>query len=233
MSALTAAPILLAAHGVHKTFGQGALATSVLDDANLSIRAGELTLLMGPSGSGKTTLISILAGLMRASAGTVELCGQMISALDESAVARVRRERLGFVFQTYNLFPALSAQDNVALAFRFRGEPNRKEARRLAAAALVSVGLGQRLGYRPSDLSSGQKQRVAIARALAGAPPLIIGDEVTAALDTQSAMSVMKILRARVTPSSAILLVTHDQRLARFADRIFALEDGRVREERS
>jgi putative ABC transport system ATP-binding protein len=233
MTPVTPVPILLEAHGVCKSFGRGALATPVLDAASLSIRAGELTLLMGPSGSGKTTLISILAGLMRASAGTVELCGEPISTMAEAAVARLRRQRLGFVFQTYNLFPALSAQDNVALAFRLRGEQNRQQARSLAAAALGAVGLAHRLEYRPADLSSGQKQRVAIARALAGGPPLIIGDEVTAALDTQSAMSVMEILRARVTPTSATLLVTHDLRLTRFADRIFAMEDGRVREQPS
>ena len=230
MTTATATPILLEAREVSKTFGQGVLATPVLHAASLSIRAGELTLLMGPSGSGKTTLISILAGLMRASAGSVELCGARISAMDENAVAQVRRARLGFVFQTYNLFPALSAQDNVALAFRFRGVRDRHEARRQAAAALEAVGLGARLEYRPADLSSGQKQRVAIARALAGAPPLVIGDEVTAALDTATAMSVMELLRARVTPASATLIVTHDLRLARFADRILAMEDGRVRE---
>jgi putative ABC transport system ATP-binding protein len=230
---MSVATSLLEARAVSKTFGEGALATTVLRDATLSIRAGELTLLMGPSGSGKTTLISILAGLMRASAGTVELCGSQISALDESSVARVRRAHLGFVFQTYNLFPALTALDNVALAFRLRGETNREHARRLAKEALDAVGLGQRLGYRPSDLSSGQKQRVAIARALAGAPALVIGDEITAALDTQSAMSVMEIMRARVTPHSGALIVTHDLRLTRFADRIFAMEDGRVREETS
>jgi putative ABC transport system ATP-binding protein len=225
------APILLEAREVGKTFGAGALATPVLHAASLALRGGELTLLIGPSGSGKTTLISILAGLMRASSGTVMLCGAPISAMDEAAVAQVRRDRLGFVFQTYNLFPALSAQDNVALAFRLRGERDREAARRHAATALEAVGLGQRLTYRPADLSSGQKQRVAIARALAGAPPLVIGDEVTAALDTPNAMAVMELLRARVTPESATLLVTHDLRLTRFADRIFVMEDGRVREE--
>jgi putative ABC transport system ATP-binding protein len=224
---------LLEAREVSKTFGSGALATSVLHSASLSLRGGELTLLIGPSGSGKTTLISILAGLMRASAGTVVLCGAPISAMDEAAVAQIRRERLGFVFQTYNLFPALSAQDNVALAFRLRGERDRETARRNAATALEAVGLGHRLTYRPADLSSGQKQRVAIARALAGAPPLVIGDEVTAALDTENALAVMELLRARVTSESAALLVTHDLRLTRFADRIFVMEDGRVREETS
>ncbi len=227
------APVLLRAQGVSKTFGEGALATHVLHAADLEVRAGELSLLMGPSGSGKTTLISILAGLMRATSGTVELCGARISDMDENSVARVRRERLGFVFQTYNLFPALTAQDNVALAFRMRKALKPREAREAARTALDAVGLGHRLGYRPGDLSSGQKQRVAIARALAGHPPLIIGDEVTAALDTQSAMGVMELLRARVTPESATLIVTHDLRLTRFADRIFAMEDGRVREEKA
>jgi putative ABC transport system ATP-binding protein len=227
------APVLLEARAVSKTFGEGALATPVLHAADLAVRAGELSLLMGPSGSGKTTLISILAGLMRASSGEVELCGARISEMDENSVARVRRERLGFVFQTYNLFPALSARDNVALAFRMRAGLDKRQARSAAGAALEAVGLGHRLEHRPSDLSSGQKQRVAIARALAGDPKVIIGDEVTAALDTQSALAVMEILRARVTADSATLIVTHDHRLTRFADRIFAMEDGRVREEKA
>lgn len=227
------APVLLEARAVSKVFGEGVVATPVLHDAHLRVRAGELTLLMGPSGSGKTTLISILAGLMRASAGTVELCGATISQMEEAEVARVRRKQLGFIFQTYNLFPALTALENVALAFKLRGVTSRQAARAAAADALSAVGLGHRLHYRPGDLSSGQKQRVAIARALAGHPPLIIGDEVTAALDTQSAMSVMEILRARVTQDSATLIVTHDLRLMRFADRVFAMEDGRVREQTS
>jgi putative ABC transport system ATP-binding protein len=227
------APVLLEARGVSKTFGAGALTTPVLHEVSLQVRAGELTLLMGPSGSGKTTLISILAGLMRASSGRVEVCGAAISEMDEADVARVRRGRVGFVFQTYNLFPALTALENVALAFRLRGVESRQAARSAAAEALVAVGLGHRLSHRPGDLSSGQKQRVAIARALAGRPALVIGDEVTAALDTQSAMSVMELLRARVTPESATLIVTHDLRLMRFADRVFALEDGRVREQTS
>jgi putative ABC transport system ATP-binding protein len=226
-------PTLLEARSVSKTFGAGELATSVLHDVNLTIRAGELTLLMGPSGSGKTTLISILAGLMRASEGEVELCGATISAMSENDVAEVRRRRLGFVFQTYNLFPALTALDNVAIAFRMRRAQSRAEARESAATALLAVGLGHRAHYRPANLSSGQKQRVAIARALAGDPPLVIGDEVTAALDTSSAMSVMDILRARVSPERSILIVTHDHRLTRFADRVFAMEDGRIREEPS
>ena len=222
---------LVDARGVSKTFGAGEIATRVLSDVALTLRAGELSLLMGPSGSGKTTLVSILAGLMRPTAGTVELCGAPISTMTEAEVASVRRQRLGFVFQTYNLFPALTALDNVALGFRMRGETRRAVARQRAAAALEAIGLGDRLLYRPADLSAGQKQRVAIARALAGDPRVVLGDEVTAALDTSAAMAVMEIFRSRVTPASATLLVTHDVRLERFADRIFAIEDGRVREE--
>jgi putative ABC transport system ATP-binding protein len=225
------AAVLIDARAVSKTFGEGVLATPVLYSANLALRAGELSLLMGPSGSGKTTLISILAGLMRATKGTVDLCGARISDMDENSVARVRRQRLGFVFQSYNLFPALTALDNVALAFRMRGLEPARAARHAAAAALDAVGLGHRLDYRPGDLSAGQKQRVAIARALAGDPAVVIGDEVTAALDTENALAVMELLRARVTPDRATLIVTHDLRLTRFADRIFAMEDGRVREE--
>lgn len=228
---MTTVGALVEATGVSKTFGTGDLATPVLHDVTMRVRAGELTLLMGPSGSGKTTLVSILAGMMRASAGRVALCGEAISTMSEAEVAAVRRTRLGFVFQSYNLFPALTAVDNVAIAFRMRGEASRAEARRRAAEALEAVGLGHRAGYLPGDLSSGQKQRVAIARALAGEPPLVIGDEVTAALDTSSAMAVMKILRDRVTPETATLIVTHDVRLTRFAHRVFAMEDGRVREE--
>lgn len=228
---LTGAAPLVSARAVSKTFGEGELATPVLHEVDVTVHAGELTLLMGPSGSGKTTLISILAGLMRPTSGSVELCGAPISRMSEAEVAQVRRLRLGFVFQTYNLFPALTALDNVALAFRMRGEKHRAEARRLAGAALEAVGLGHRASYHPADMSAGQKQRVAIARALAGGPPLVIGDEVTAALDTQSAMAVMEILHDRVTPTTATLIVTHDVRLRRFAHRVYTMEDGRVREE--
>ncbi len=219
--------MLLRAIDVKKTYGSGELATHVLHGVTLELPPGQLVLLMGPSGSGKTTFLSILAGLLRPSSGQVELCGAPISELSEPAVAAVRRERLGFIFQTYNLFPALTALDNVAEVLAMKGVPIRK-AREMAVDALERVGLGKRLHHLPSDLSGGQKQRVAIARALAGAPALILGDEVTAALDGTTANSVMEILRSQVTPQTGVLLVTHDHRLERYADRVVEMEDGLI-----
>jgi putative ABC transport system ATP-binding protein len=218
---------LVRVSAVTKRFGDAEQQTAVLLGIDLEIRAGELTLLMGPSGSGKTTLVSILAGLLRPSSGRVELCGEEISALDEAAVSRVRRKHVGFIFQTYNLFPALTALDNVALGYRMRGQ-RLAEARASASAALDGVGLAARADFLPSKLSSGQKQRVAVARALAGAPALLLGDEPTAALDSPSAMGVMTLLRERVTAESAVLVVTHDHRLERYAHRTVSMEDGRI-----
>jgi putative ABC transport system ATP-binding protein len=218
---------LLRATDVKKTYGSGELTTHVLHGVSMEVPPGELVLLMGPSGSGKTTLLSILAGLLHPSSGTVELCGAVISELSEAATARVRRAKLGFIFQTYNLFPALTALDNVAEVLAMKGVPIQK-AREQAALSLERVGLGKRLGHLPQDMSGGQKQRVAIARALAGDPALILGDEVTAALDGVTANSVMEILRSQVTPHTGVLLVTHDHRLERFADRVIEIEDGRI-----
>lgn len=217
--------ILVRASGVTKTYGEGALATPVLHGIDLEVRAGELVLLMGPSGSGKTTLISILAGLLRPTSGHVSLCGAPVSEMEERDAARVRREGLGFVFQSYNLFPALTALENVEEVLRMKGI---RGARARAEQALVRVGLAERLHHRPGELSGGQKQRVAIARALATEPRLIIGDEVTAALDGATALQVIQTLRSWVGPSTAVLLVTHDHRLERFADRAIELEDGKV-----
>jgi putative ABC transport system ATP-binding protein len=218
---------LLVAQGVTKVFGRDDLATRVLHGVSCEVRCGELVLLYGPSGSGKTTLVSILAGLMRPTTGDVMLAGHPISAMTEEQVARVRRERVGFVFQTYNLFPALTARDNVAEPLVLKGT-SREVARKRADEVLGRVGLGHRLDHRPAQLSGGQKQRVAIARALAGGPNLIVGDEVTAALDTDSARSVMAMLRAHVSPERSVLVVTHDRRLEEFADRVIEMEDGRI-----
>lgn len=219
--------VLLGVRGVRKTYGEGAVATVALRDVSLEVYAGELTLLMGPSGSGKTTLISILAGLMRPSAGTVELCSAPITEMTEAAVASVRRKNLGFVFQNYNLFPALTAQDNVAVVLRMKGLAP-ADARRAAAETLVRVGLSDRLHHKPGELSGGQKQRVAIARAIAGEPALVVGDEITAALDGATGMAVLEILRAHVKPETGVLLVTHDRRLEAYAHRVVEMEDGRI-----
>jgi putative ABC transport system ATP-binding protein len=218
---------LVETRAVTKVFKAGATETPVLRGIDIAIGPGELVLLMGPSGSGKTTLISIIAGFLRPSSGSVALCGEPVSELSEAEVTRVRRRSLGFVFQTYNLFPALTALDNVAEVLVLKGTP-RPEARARARGALEAVGLGHRLDFLPRDLSGGQKQRVAVARALAGDPALVIGDEVTAALDRESADTVLEILARHRGPRSSVLLVTHDRRLERFADRVIEMQEGRI-----
>ena len=223
--------ILARASSVSKSYGAGALATAVLHDVSLTLYAGELTLLMGPSGSGKTTLLSILAGLLRPTRGEVELCGEPISSAPQEVVTRTRRANLGFVFQTYNLFPALTALENVAEILAMKGVAMTAALAR-ARATLTRVGLADRLHHLPAKLSGGEKQRVAIARAFAGAPALILGDEPTAALDGATAASVMQLLREHVGSGTSVLLVTHDHRLERFADRVIELADGRIERDR-
>jgi putative ABC transport system ATP-binding protein len=221
---------LVRAENLVKSYG--AVAPSrVVSDVSCCIRAGELVLLMGPSGSGKTTLLSMLAGILRPTSGSVTLCGHPVSEYSEEQAARVRRERVGFVFQDYRLFRALTACENVAAILGLGGLP-RRDALDRAQRALEEVGLGECGDRIPSRLSGGQKQRVALARALALEPALIVGDEVTAALDSESAMIVMACLRARVNHRTGVLIVTHDHRLEAFADRVCELLDGRLVQER-
>jgi putative ABC transport system ATP-binding protein len=220
-------PPLAIAAGVRKVYGAGAAATAVLHGVSLTIAPGALTLLMGPSGSGKTTLLAILAGLARPTSGRVELCGHDITDGEERAIAAVRRAHVGFVFQTHALFPALSALDNIAEVLAMRGLAL-GAARERAREALARVGLAARAHHLPARLSAGERQRVAIARAMAGDPPLILGDEPTAALDGENAGNVLALLREHLTPERGVLLVTHDHRLERFADRVVRLLDGRI-----
>jgi putative ABC transport system ATP-binding protein len=201
-----------------------------LPAATLDVRAGEVTLVEGPSGSGKTTLISILGLLLRATRGEIWLGGREVSTLGERDLPALRARHFGFVFQGFNLFPALTATENVAIAIqmkdaRMSARKATDEARRL----LDLVGLGPRAHHLPADLSGGQKQRVAIARALGGDPPILVGDEPTAALDTKTALSVMELLRDLASRAGrAVVVVTHDPRLERFADRVIRVEDGRI-----
>ena len=223
---------LLRGKGLSKVYREGATELRALREVDLEVRAGELTLLMGPSGSGKTTLLSILGCILRASDGKLELLGEEVSALPESELPRIRREAIGFVFQGFNLFPTLTAAENVALALDVRGQRG-AEAKKRAGALLSEVGLEGKARSFPADLSGGQKQRVAIARALAGDPPILLADEPTAALDSTSGRTVIELLQrlARVH-GRAVVLVTHDPRVLSFGDRIIHLEDGRiVREE--
>jgi putative ABC transport system ATP-binding protein len=219
--------ILVKARELTKTYRMGHAETRVLRGVSLDLRAGELALLMGPSGSGKTTLLCILSGMLSPTSGEVELCGVPITRLPERHAAEVRRARLGFVFQTYNLFPALTALDNVAEVLQLKGM-QRADARQTAIDALTRVGLDDRLGHRPGELSGGERQRVAIARALAGNPSLILGDEPTAALDRHTGLEVVRLLKELVNERRGVLLVTHDVRLAQLADRVIEIDDGQI-----
>ncbi len=223
---------LIRASGITKIYREGATELRALSEVGLEIRAGELTLLMGPSGSGKTTLLSILGCILRASSGSLEVLGESVEMLPEKELPRVRREAIGFVFQGFNLFPALTTVENVALALDVRGV-SRAQAEARAAELIREVGLAEKSRSYPADLSGGQKQRVAIARALAGDPPIVLADEPTAALDSTSGKSVIELLqRLAHEHGRAVAMVTHDPRVLPYGDRIIHLEDGRlVREE--
>ena len=214
--------------GVGKTYGTGEHAVAALARATLDITPGEVTLIEGPSGSGKTTLISILGLLLKPTTGEVWIEGKDTAKLGERDLPGLRARNFGFVFQGFNLFPALTALENVAIAIQMK-DPKFKKPKDEAKRLLELVGLGPRMHHLPADLSGGQKQRVAIARALGGNPPIIVGDEPTAALDTKTALSVMDLLRdLATTHHRAVVVVTHDPRLERFADRVVRVEDGEI-----
>ena len=214
--------------GTGKIYGTGETAVAALSDATLDIRAGEVTLIEGPSGSGKTTLISILGLLLKPTSGEVWLEGQNVAGFGERQLPGLRARNFGFVFQGFNLFPALTALENVAMAIQMK-DPRAKDPRGEAKRLLELVDLSPRAHHLPADLSGGQKQRVAIARALGGNPPILVGDEPTAALDTKTALSVMELLRELASSHGrAVVVVTHDPRLERFADRVVRVEDGRI-----
>jgi putative ABC transport system ATP-binding protein len=218
--------------GLVKTYGRGDAATPALRALDLDVRAGELTMLVGPSGCGKTTLLSIVAGLLAADAGTCEVLGQSRATRPEPERAAFRRRHLGFVFQSFNLLPALTAAQNVAVPLLLQ-DMRETDAIPRARAALAAVGLDGRGDAYPATLSGGQQQRVAIARALVHAPSLVVCDEPTSALDHATGQSVMRQLRDVASdPSRTLLVVTHDPRVYDFADRIVEMDDGHVVDDR-
>ncbi|MCE5233679.1 MAG: ABC transporter ATP-binding protein [Mizugakiibacter sp.] len=220
--------VILEAHGLVRGFVSGRVRTPVLDGLDLAVRAGELTLISGPSGCGKSTLLAILSGLLRPEAGRVGALGEDLWALDPHALDRFRLHHTGFVFQGFNLFPALTALEQVQLPLGYLGL-DAHVARARAVAALHEVGLGHRLRLRPAELSGGEKQRVAIARAVAKHPRLLFADEPTSALDGVNGAAVIDILhRVARTHDAAVLCVSHDPRLHAHADRIVTMEDGRI-----
>jgi len=214
--------------GVEMAFQSGQQQYQVLQGIDWNIKCGDIQLLMGPSGSGKTTLLSILAGLLTPTAGQVYLLGQEITKMSRAKLERFRRHNIGFIFQGFNLFPALTAAENVEVVLNVKGIRGKK-AQCQAQALLEQVGLGLHRNHKPCDLSGGQKQRVAIARALAGNPQLIMADEPTAALDSQSGHNVIELLyQLAKEQSCTVLVVTHDPRIIDVADQVTYLEDGRL-----
>jgi putative ABC transport system ATP-binding protein len=219
---------VVSCRGVTKEFSAGDTKTQALRGADLSLYAGELSLVVGPSGCGKTTLISIVAGLLDPTAGSVAVLGTELSRLSGRRLVDFRKQNIGFVFQQYNLLPALTAAENAAVPLIIAGWPRSKAFAR-AREILASVGLAHRVDAYPAQLSSGQQQRVAIARALIHEPRLLVCDEPTAALDAESGHTVMELLRkVAVQPDRAVIVVTHDNRVYGFGDRIVQMSDGRV-----
>jgi putative ABC transport system ATP-binding protein len=214
--------------GLHHAFGKGALAKPVLIDINLAIQPGEIVILTGPSGSGKTTLLSLMGGLRSAQQGSLKILGQELLGASKQQLVQLR-SRIGYIFQAHNLLDCLTAQENVRMALRLQPGLSYGDRTAQATAMLAALGLGHRVNYRPDNLSGGQKQRVAIARALVTQPKLILADEPTAALDSQSGREVVQLMqRLAREQGCTILLVTHDNRILDIAHRIIHMEDGRL-----
>ena len=213
---------------VVKLLGSGPSQVEALRGVSLALQGGQLALLIGPSGSGKTTLLTVLGCMLSPTRGMVKVHGRTTERLDPEELAKIRREHVGFIFQSYHLFPTLSACENVRMALDLRGERG-AASRAKAKDALAQVGLGHKLGAFPRELSGGEQQRVAIARAIAGKPSLILADEPTGALDSKSGQVIMQVLAQIASDRScAVFVVTHDPRIVSFADRIVHIEDGSI-----
>lgn len=211
---------------VSRQYGSGGGAVTALDQVSLGFPKGTFTAVMGPSGSGKSTLLQCAAGLDRPTSGSVTVGGTELTGLSETKLTLLRRDRIGFVFQAFNLLPSLTAEQNVALPLRLAG---RRPSRARVREVLQQVGLDERAGHRPSEMSGGQQQRVALARALITRPEVLFGDEPTGALDSQTSREVLALLRGMVDrEQQTIIMVTHDPVAAAYADRVVFLVDGRV-----
>ena len=220
--------IMIEATEIVKVLGEGAGRVDALRGIDLSLAGGELTLLMGPSGSGKTTLLSVLGCMLSPTSGTVRIRGLSTTGLGPEQLAELRRDNVGFVFQSYHLFPTLTAAENVRLALDVRGDRSQL-ARIKADKALATVGLSHKANAFPRELSGGEQQRVAVARAIVGDASVILADEPTAALDSENGQAVMTVLaEIAKDPARALFIVTHDPRIMPFADRVLRIEDGRI-----
>jgi putative ABC transport system ATP-binding protein len=219
-------PLLVSAADVTRVYGEGEAAVRALDGVTVGFPKGRFTAIMGASGSGKSTLMHILAGLDRPTSGSVVLDDVEITTLDDRKLTELRRERVGFVFQSFNLLPVLDARENIVLPLSIAGKrPDQEWLDKLIA----TVGLGDRLDHRPSELSGGQQQRVAVARALASKPAVVFADEPTGNLDSKSSAEVLGLLRRSVDEfDQTVIMVTHDPTAASYADRLLVLADGRI-----
>lgn len=224
---LTMTEPIIIVEDVHKSYLMGKEAVPALRGVSLEIQPGEFVCLMGPSGSGKTTLLNIVGGLDEASRGHVLIDGENIVSLNENKLATLRLHKMGFIFQNYNLLANFTAQENVE-APMVLAKMGRKERRERAKALLEKVGLGDRTHHYPSELSGGQQQRVAIARALANDPLILIADEMTGDLDSQTGFAIMELVSGLNKEGMTIVFVTHDPRMAEFAGRVIELQDGKV-----
>ena len=222
------APVVLVAKDLAKVYGEGAAAVRALDGASIGVRRGEIVAIMGPSGSGKSTMLHLLGALETPTSGQISLGGERYDGLDDAGLTRIRRDRIGFVFQFFNLLPALTAEENVvlpALIAGDRGDAIRSRARSL----LEQVGLGGRLTHLPTELSGGEQQRVSLARALLRDPELVLADEPTGNLDSRSSAEVLELMRElSASEQQTVVMVTHDPGAAAIADRVVFLRDGRV-----
>ncbi|WP_404868998.1 ABC transporter ATP-binding protein [Kitasatospora griseola] len=223
----SSAQAVLRLEGVGRVHGRGEAEVHALHPIDLEVRAGEFLAVMGPSGSGKSTLLALAGGLDRPSVGRVLVEGAPLEGLSRARLADVRRRSVGYVFQSYNLIPSLTAAENIALPRELDGVPARK-ARAEALVALEEVGIAHLADRFPEDMSGGQQQRVAIGRALAGERRLVLADEPTGALDSATGEAVLQVLRARCDAGAAAMMVTHDATHAAWADRVVFLRDGRI-----
>jgi putative ABC transport system ATP-binding protein len=217
---------IVQASGVSRRYGEGQAAVDALTDVSVDFPRGRFAAIMGPSGSGKSTLMHILAGLDRPSAGSVKLDGVELAGLDDRRLTRLRRDRIGFIFQTFNLLPVLSAEENILLPLSIAG---RKPEREWLDRLVDTIDIRDRLDHRPAELSGGQQQRVAVARALVSRPAVVFADEPTGNLDSKASGDVLGLLRHAVDDfAQTVVMVTHDAQAASFADRVLVLADGRV-----
>jgi putative ABC transport system ATP-binding protein len=227
---MSASEITLTGTNLSRCYGQGATKTVALRDVSLELHRGEFCLLMGASGSGKSTLLAVLSGLLRPDGGQVQALGTDFWALSERDQEQFRRAHFGFIFQGFNLFPALTARQQLELVLRWGANVAGREARRRSEEMLTALGLQSRLHLRPAQLSGGEKQRVAIGRALVKGPILCFADEPTSALDWAHGKEVVRLLRDAAHRGATVLAVSHDARIVPYADRVFHLEDGQLQE---